>query len=145
MRRRDGRRGGSSLTAGPHDPAALARATATWLCTRRSRAGAHAPGSPVQFVPQRHRRIPPHISVTWSGHDMTRGELRGRREATSTGPRSTLGTSTAFRAGRACATGWLVVAVAVAPAASRRARYELHDQLIPPGFCGGSIAWKAGW
>src|SRR6266540_7493173 len=59
---------------------------------------------------------------------MTRGERRGRRETTATGPRSTLGTSTAFRAGRACATGGLVVAVAVGLATSRGARYELHDQ-----------------
>jgi hypothetical protein len=60
MCRGAGRCGGSSLAAWPHDPAALARAAAMWLRARRSRAGAHAPGSPVQFVPQRHRRIPPH-------------------------------------------------------------------------------------
>jgi hypothetical protein len=49
---------GSSLAGTPHNPL-LARTAATSLHARRSRAGAHAPGSPAQLVPQRHRRTPP--------------------------------------------------------------------------------------
>jgi len=56
----------------PHDPAALARTTATSLLARRSRAGAHAPGSPAQLIPQRYRRHTSLGGAFWPAVDTRR-------------------------------------------------------------------------